>query len=107
VNVFDLAFVAGYLCLPLHSAVSLQPLIHYFIKKPSPPLRTSQGTWARSNVKKAHTFTEHSAQGFLPHPKENEPEEEEALIQLRRPLTNSNRQSTVSKELKFKKSSTA
>jgi hypothetical protein len=26
------------------------------VKKPSPPLRTSQGTSARSNVEKAHTF---------------------------------------------------
>jgi hypothetical protein len=48
-------------------------------KKPSPPLRTSQGTWARSNVEKAHTFAEHTAKVFQPHPSENEPEEEEAL----------------------------
>jgi hypothetical protein len=51
-------------------------------KKTSPPLRTSQGSWARSNVKKAHAFAEHLAEVFQPHPSENEPEEEEALIQL-------------------------
>jgi hypothetical protein len=28
-------------------------------KKPCPPLRTSQGTWARSNVEKAHASAEH------------------------------------------------
>jgi hypothetical protein len=50
------------------------------VKKPSPQLRTSQGTWARSNVRKAHTFDEHLANIFQPHPSENEPEEEEALI---------------------------
>jgi hypothetical protein len=50
------------------------------VKKSSPPLRTSRGTWARSNVKKAHTFTEHLAKVFQPHPSENEPEE--ALTQL-------------------------
>jgi hypothetical protein len=38
---------------------------------------------------------------------ENEPEEEEALTQLLETPYNSNHQSTVSKELKFKKSSTA
>jgi hypothetical protein len=31
------------------------------VKKPSPPLRTSQGTWARSNVEKAHAFAERLA----------------------------------------------
>jgi hypothetical protein len=49
-------------------------------KKSSPPLRTSQGTWAR-NVEKAHTSAEHLAKVFQPHPSENEPEEE-ALSQL-------------------------
>jgi hypothetical protein len=46
------------------------------VKKSSPPLMTSQGTWARSNVEKAHTFAEHLAKVFQPHPLENEPEEE-------------------------------
>jgi hypothetical protein len=73
----------------------------------SPPLRTSQGIWARSNVEKVHAFTEHLAHVFHPHPSENEPEEEQALIQLLEALTNSNHQSNVSKEQKFKKSSTA
>jgi hypothetical protein len=34
------------------------------VKKSSPPLRTSQGTWARSNVEKAHAFAEHLAKVF-------------------------------------------
>jgi hypothetical protein len=33
------------------------------VKKPS-PLRSSQGTWERSNVEKAHVFAEHSANVF-------------------------------------------
>jgi hypothetical protein len=52
------------------------------VKKPSPPLRTSQGTWARSNVQKAHAFAEHLADVFQPHPSENEAEEDEAFMQL-------------------------
>jgi uncharacterized protein YktA (UPF0223 family) len=52
------------------------------VKKPSPPPRTSQGTWARSNVEKAHAFAKHLANVFQPHPSENEPEEEGTLIQL-------------------------
>jgi hypothetical protein len=48
-----------------------------------PPFRPSQGTWARSNVEKAHAFAEHLANVFQPHLSENEPEEEEeALMQL-------------------------
>jgi hypothetical protein len=76
-------------------------------KKPSPPLRTSQGTWTRSNPEKAHTFDEHLAKVFQPHPSENEPEDEEEAHNFWRPPTNSKHQSTVAKELKFKKSSTA
>jgi hypothetical protein len=49
------------------------------VKKPSPPLRTSEGTWARSNVEKAHAFA-HLAKDFQPHSSENEPEKE--LMQL-------------------------
>jgi hypothetical protein len=75
------------------------------VKKPSPPLRTSQGNWARSNVKKASSFTEHLANVIKLHPSENQPEEEEALMQLLETPTNSNHQSTVSKDRKFKKSS--
>jgi hypothetical protein len=52
------------------------------VKRPSAPLRTSQGTWARSNVEKAHASVEHLAKVFHPHPSENEPEEEEALMHL-------------------------
>jgi hypothetical protein len=39
------------------------------VKRP-PPLRTSQGTWARSNVEKAHAITEHLPKAFQQHPKE-------------------------------------
>jgi hypothetical protein len=52
------------------------------VKKPSPWLRTSQGTWARSNAEKAHAFAEHLANVLQPHPSENEHEAEEALTQL-------------------------
>jgi hypothetical protein len=51
-------------------------------KKPSPPLTTSQGTWARSNDEKAHTLAKHLGNVFQPHPTENQSEEEEALMQL-------------------------
>jgi hypothetical protein len=51
------------------------------IKKPSAPLRTSQGPWARNNIKKAHAFAEHLAKIFQPHPSENEPKETK-LMQL-------------------------
>jgi hypothetical protein len=77
------------------------------VKKPSPRLRTSQVTWARSNVEKARAFAEHLANVFHLHPSENEPEDEEAFVQRLETPTNSNHQSTVSKELKFKKSSAA
>jgi hypothetical protein len=52
------------------------------VKRPSPPLRASQGTWVRSNIEKAHAFAKNLADVFQPHPSENEPEEEEMLIQL-------------------------
>jgi hypothetical protein len=42
------------------------------VKKP-PPLRASQGTWARSTVEKAHAFREHLAKVFQPHPSQNKP----------------------------------
>jgi hypothetical protein len=52
------------------------------VKRPSPPLRTSQGTWARCIVKKVQAFAEHLANVFQSHLSENEPKEEGALIQL-------------------------
>jgi hypothetical protein len=52
------------------------------VKTSSPPLRAYQGTWARSNVEKAHAFAEHLANGYHPHPSENQPEKEEVLMQL-------------------------
>jgi hypothetical protein len=62
---------------------------------------------ARSNVEKAHAFAEHLAEVFQPHPTENEPEEEEALIQLLETPNQLEAPIIISKELKFKKSSTA
>jgi hypothetical protein len=52
------------------------------VKRPSPPQRTSQGTWARSDVEKAHAFAEHLAKVIQPHPSKNQLEEEEALMHL-------------------------
>jgi hypothetical protein len=52
------------------------------LKKFSAPLRIPQGTWARTNLKKANAFAEHLTKVFQRHHSENEPEEEEALIRL-------------------------
>jgi hypothetical protein len=57
------------------------------------------------NVEEAHAFAKHLADVFQLHPSENEPEEENALIQILEPLTNSNRETNAPKQLKFKKSS--
>jgi hypothetical protein len=46
------------------------------VKKPSSPRRTSQGTWARSNVEEEQGFAENLAKVFQSHPSENEPEGE-------------------------------
>jgi hypothetical protein len=75
------------------------------VKKPSTPLRTSQGTWSRSNVEKAHAFAEHLAKVFQPHPLENETEE--SLIQLLETPYQLEPPIYRLKELKFRKSSTA
>jgi hypothetical protein len=48
----------------------------------SPPIRTTQGTWTRSNAGKAHTFAKHLAQVFQPHLIANEPEDKETLTQF-------------------------
>jgi hypothetical protein len=37
------------------------------ITKSPPPLRTTQGTWARSDIEKANTFAEHLANLFQIH----------------------------------------
>jgi hypothetical protein len=52
------------------------------VNKSSPPIRTTQGTWARCIAEKAHAFIKHLAQFFQPHPTENESIEEETLTQL-------------------------
>jgi hypothetical protein len=71
-----------------------------------PPIRTTQGTWARSDAEKAHAFAKHLAQAFHPHLTENEPEEEKLLPNPWKPPTNSNHQSTAIKEQKSKQQST-
>jgi hypothetical protein len=63
-----------------------------------------QGTWARSNVEKAHAFTQHLANVFQLQPSENEPKEEEALIHLLETYQ-LNQPSNISKVRTFKKSS--
>jgi hypothetical protein len=73
------------------------------LKKPSPPLRTSEGTGARSNVGNAHAFAKRLADVFQPHPSENEPEEEEVLTHFWRLPTKSMRQSNATNVPKFKK----
>jgi hypothetical protein len=52
------------------------------VKKHFAPLRTQQGTWARTNIEKANAFAQHLEEVFQPHPSENEPQEEEALNHL-------------------------
>jgi hypothetical protein len=74
-------------------------------KKPSPPLRTSQRTSARSNVERIHAFAKHLANVSQPHPSEYEPEEEDALMQLLE-TPYQLEPPTVSNELRFKKLST-
>jgi hypothetical protein len=44
-------------------------------KKSSSPLMTPQGTWAITNIEKAHLSAKHPAKVFQPHPSENKPEE--------------------------------
>jgi hypothetical protein len=43
---------------------------------------TPQGTWARNNAEKDHTFAKYLEQVFQFQPLENTPEEKEDLIQL-------------------------
>jgi hypothetical protein len=45
------------------------------VTKSSPPIRTTQGTWARSDAENARAFANHLAQVFQPHSSENELEE--------------------------------
>jgi hypothetical protein len=54
-------------------------------QKTSPPLTASHGTLERRNIEKVHAFVEHLAV-FQQHPSENEPNEEEEIIQLLKPL---------------------
>jgi hypothetical protein len=55
------------------------------VRKPSPPLQTSQGTWVRNKRRKSTCFRKTCSRCFQPYPSENEPEEEEAIIQLLEP----------------------
>jgi hypothetical protein len=49
------------------------------ITQPSPLIRMPLGTWASSNINKAHAFAHHLAEVFQPHPSENLLEEDEAI----------------------------
>jgi hypothetical protein len=49
------------------------------ITQPSPPIRMPLGTWASSNIDKAHAFAHHLAEAFQPHTSENLPQEEDAI----------------------------
>jgi hypothetical protein len=48
---------------------------------------TSQGTWARSNVEKAHTFAEHLANFFSYIPQKMNLKRKKHLYNFLRPLT--------------------
>jgi hypothetical protein len=74
------------------------------VKKPSPPLRTSQGTWARSNTEKAHAFAEHLANDFSHIPQKMDQKRKMHLYNFWRPPTNSNHQEVIN-SLTHKKSS--
>jgi hypothetical protein len=52
------------------------------VTAPSLPLRTPQGTWARSNLEKAQAFADHLASVFQPHPPGTDPAADEPLHQL-------------------------
>jgi hypothetical protein len=52
------------------------------VTTPSLPLRTPQGTWARSNLEKAQAFADHLASVFQPHPPGPDPAADEPLHQL-------------------------
>jgi hypothetical protein len=59
----------------------------------------------RSSIKNVHALAKHLADGFQPHPSENESKEEEPLTQLLEPSYQLDHDSNISKELKFKTSS--
>jgi hypothetical protein len=75
--------------------------------KSSPPLRITQGIWARNSTEKAHAFANHLMQVFQPHPSEHAPDETNNSSKSQKTLTNSTHQPIASKELKSKQSSTA
>jgi hypothetical protein len=72
------------------------------------PCKVSQGTWARSNVEKAHAFAEHLEKRFFSSiPQKMDPKRKRHLYNFWRPPNNPSHQSNVSKEVKFKKLLTA
>jgi hypothetical protein len=52
------------------------------VTQPSLPIRTSQGTWARSNTEKAQAFANHLASVFQPHPSDSSSTPEATLKSL-------------------------
>jgi hypothetical protein len=57
------------------------------ITHPSPPLWTHLCIWTNSNFDKAHAFAHHLSEIFQPHSSENLPADDEAFIQLPKPLS--------------------
>jgi hypothetical protein len=53
-----------------------------YIPSSSPPLRTPQGSWARTNITKAEVFANHLTSVFQPHPSKNSPRVDESLTSL-------------------------
>jgi hypothetical protein len=52
------------------------------VTQPSTPIRTSPGTWARSNAEKAQAFAHHLATVFKPHPSDPNSTPEATLTPL-------------------------
>lgn len=61
------------------------------LKRPvsiSPPIRKTDGTWARTDLEKANTFSEHLLNVFKPHPYEGSPDHAEEITEfLDSPIT--------------------
>jgi hypothetical protein len=55
---------------------------HKPVTQTSTPIRTPQGTWARSNAEKAQVFAKHLATVFQPHPSEPNSIPEDTLTSL-------------------------
>jgi hypothetical protein len=77
------------------------------VKTPSPTLRTSQGTWARNNVEKAHAFAEYSKSFSAASLRKLTRKGRSTYTTSGDPLPTRTNKPPVSIRLKFKKLSTA